>query len=312
MTFKKLLKEASKVDASTFKVGPKVKVQPKIPEKAKSSTDKSAIKQGDSRSALVSQHPPSKSSSSQLHKSALERVFSSQSRSVSPHSSGSSPSVKKPSLGMAIHKPLKQTGTAKVGGSDGKDAKSRLKASFSANELIPLAQGPRRDLRTIEEIQNDLWRKKGKNYPSVTGKPKEPSRNLFQNSGSPAPTGGRRKSETGAVKRQAQEAPRKRPLEEEEESDVDSFVAHSDEEEIDEPEKFDYRAEIRALFKRPGQERTYDEDDSDMEATGFEVEREEARAARLARLEDEEEAKREEARIREKKKRKLEAEKRKS
>src|SRR5271156_5988053 len=176
MTFKKLLKEASKIDASTFKVGPKVKVQPKTSEKPRQSIDKSAIKKEDSKPCPIPQHPTPKSSSSQPQKSALERVLSSQSRSVSPHSSGSTPSVKKPSLGMAIHKPLKPSGIAKVGVIDGKDAKSRLKASFSANELIPLAQGPRRDLRTIEEIQNDLWRKKGKNYPSVTGKPKEITR----------------------------------------------------------------------------------------------------------------------------------------
>src|SRR5216117_1589493 len=33
MTFKKLLKEAAKVDPSTFKFGPKVKPLPRVPEK---------------------------------------------------------------------------------------------------------------------------------------------------------------------------------------------------------------------------------------------------------------------------------------
>ena len=36
----------------------------------------------------------------------------------------------------------------------------RSRYFFVLNDLIPLAQVPRRDLRTIEEIQNDLWREK--------------------------------------------------------------------------------------------------------------------------------------------------------
>ena len=92
----------------------------------------------------------------------------------------------------------------------------------------------------------------------------------------------------------------------------DSFIASS-EEELEEPQNFDYRAEIRALFGQKGNNaRVVDSDDeSDMEASGFEMAREEARAARLARLEDEEEERRLEERAKEKKRRKLEAEQKK-
>jgi hypothetical protein len=66
------------------------------------------------------------------------------------------------------------------------------------------------------------------------------------------------------------------------------------------------------MFKRKGPEPVdISDDDSDMEASGFEMAREEARAAKLARLEDEEEIRREEDRIKDKKRRKIEAERKK-
>jgi protein SPT2 len=66
------------------------------------------------------------------------------------------------------------------------------------------------------------------------------------------------------------------------------------------------------MFKRKGPERVdLSDEDSDMEASGFEMAREEARAAKLARLEDEEEIRREEERIKEKKRRKIEVERKK-
>jgi protein SPT2 len=91
----------------------------------------------------------------------------------------------------------------------------------------------------------------------------------------------------------------------------DSFLASENEDETV-PEKFDYRAEIRAMFQRKGRSpRAIDSDtDSEMEATGMEMEKEEARAARLAKLEDEAEERRLEERAREKKRRRLEMEKR--
>ena len=105
--------------------------------------------------------------------------------------------------------------------------------------------------------------------------------------------------------------PRKR-VRDDDESSQDSFIASEDEEDLL-PEKFDYSAEIAAIFKRnrPGKNIVDSDDDSDMEATGMEMEREEARAARLARLEDEAEERRLEERAREKKKRKMELEKQK-
>ena len=106
---------------------------------------------------------------------------------------------------------------------------------------------------------------------------------------------------------------KKRVRDESESSSEDSFIASSVEEEISKPDRYDYRAEIRAMFgrKSSGTRAVDSEDDSDMEATGFEMAREEARAAKLARMEDEAEERRLEERAREKKRRKLEAERRK-
>jgi hypothetical protein len=303
MTFKKLLKEAAKVDSSSFKMGPKVKVQPRPPvgEKPKViERSRSPTKAATAPPRPMGQKPlasrPEKSS-------IVERVVaSSTSRSVSPQTKSpvKKVTVKPATMSSPSAKPAVLT---KAGG---KDAKSRLRESFVPNELIPLAQGPRRDLRTIEEIQNDLWRKKGKNYPSVTGKSKEPSRKpLIQSSKSVQPP---TRPKSGSIStKKTPDTPKKRAREEE--SDEDSFIASSDEELVAKPEKFDYRAEIRAMFGRKGSSKPiYSDDESDMEATGFEVEREEARAARLAKLEDEEEQRREDERVREKKRRKLETE----
>ena len=291
MTFKKLLKEAAKIDVSTFKVGPKVKSVPKVPEKPRPMEKTQPVKH---EMKSIPRPTMAKSASPRPLKSLVERTLSSSiNRSVSPLPTKSQ--VKKLSS-----KSTKSAIPAKpVAKSGGKDAKSRLRDSFVPDELIPLAQGPRRDLRTIEEIQNDLWRKKGKNYPSVTGKSKE---SVARKPVKPEPTAAK-----------APPVQKKRVREESESPSEDSFIASSEEEEILKAEKFDYRAEIRAMFGRKGSgSRIVDsEDDSDMEATGFEMAREEARAAKLAKLEDEVEERRLEQRAREKKRRKLEAERRK-
>ena len=290
MTFKKLLKEAAKIDVSTFKVGPKLKTVPKVPDKPRPIEKTQPVK---SEMKSIPRPTMAKPASPRPLKSLVDRALSSStSRSVSPLPTKSQ--VKKLPL-----KPIKSTIPPKpVAKSGGKDAKSRLRDSFIPNELIPLAQGPKRDLRTIEEIQNDLWRKKGKNYPSVTGKPKESLPHKPVSKPQPVTT-----KPPPAVQK-------KRVRDESESLSEDSFIASSEEEEIAKPEKFDYRAEIRAMFGRKGSgPRAVDsEDDSDMEATGFEMAREEARAAKLARLEDEAEERRLEERAREKKRRKLEAE----
>jgi SPT2 chromatin protein len=290
MTFKKLLKEAAKIDVSTFKVGPKVKSIPKVPEKPRPMEKTQPIKPETKPSPRTTM---AKSASPRPSKSLVERNLSS--------STGGSvyPLPVKSQVKKIPLKPIKSAIPAKpVSKSSGKDAKSRLRDSFVPNELIPLAQGPRRDLRTIEEIQNDLWRKKGKNYPSVTGTPKESLP--------------RKPVKSEPISTKAPTTQKKRVREESESPSEDSFIASSDEE-VSKPEKFDYRAEIRAMFgrKSSGLREVDSEDDSDMEATGFEMAREEARAAKLAKLEDEEEERRLEERAREKKRRKLEYEKRK-
>jgi SPT2 chromatin protein len=304
MTFKKLLKQAAKIDSSTFKVGPKVKSQPKVPEKPRlpeRTMEKSQPIKSETKTSFPARPIPVKPASPKV-KSAFERTLSSTSKSRS-----ASPLPLKPQLKKLPSKPIKSAVPAKplsTSKPTGKDAKSRLRESFVPDELIPLAQGPKRDLRTIEEIQNDLWRKKGKNYPSVTGKPKELTRKPI------APSEPIRKENPLPQPKKVVQQPNKRPRNSES-SDEDSFIASS-EEEIEMPDKFDYRAEIRAMFGRKGNSRVIEsEDDSDMEATGFEMAREEARAAKLARMEDEEEERRLEERAREKKRRKLEAERKK-
>lgn len=297
MTFKKLLKQAAKIDSSTFKLVPKVKAQPRVPEKSpleKTPQPATSLAKPQAKTLLPLRPPTLKPTSPRPTKSMAERANSSTLGNRSPSKSlvrgPVTKQVKPASLAKVVHK------------SGGTDAKSRLRESFVPNELIPLAQGPRRDLRTIEEIQNDLWRKKGKNYPSVTGKPKEPTRKpVSQTVSKPEPI----------VAKKTETPIKGKRLRERESSDEDSFIASSEEEHVEKPEKFDYHAEIRAMFgrKASGAKFMYSDDDSDMEATGVEMAREEARAARLARMEDEDEERKEQERIREKKRRKLEGSK---
>lgn len=308
MTFKKLLKEAAKIDSSTFKLGPKVKVQPKTPVEPKQQSENggspvvTAVK-SDIKLAIPARPAPVKSKSPVPFKASIERRMSSSTRNVSRLSSKQP--AKKPASSSLLKScpPTKSTPIRTTG----KDTKSRLLESFVPNELIPLAQGPRRDRRTIEEIQNDLWTKKGKNYPCVTGipkghtnKPSSPTKVEHKKT-----TDQRKHVETSKTVRIAKKRQRNRDEESE-----DSFIAYSDEEEAS--DRFDYRTEIRAMFSRKGPARVIEsDDDSDMEATGFEMAAEEVQATRLARLEDEAEERREEERRIAKKKRKMEAENRK-
>src|SRR5579862_9680632 len=248
MTFKKLLKEAAKVDPSTFKVGPKVKVQPRVPEKGRPvekpkvpappiSTTTSVA--SPSLKIASGKSPAPKPMSPVIPggrpaKSVVERALSSASSwSVSPLG-GPRPSSMtkktKPSLSKSIasaHSTMAKSSSLST------NAKSRLRDSFIPNELIPLAQGPRRDLRTIEEIQNDLWRKKGKNYPSVTGQSNSAAPRVRSPVLSPHKHLSPLKSD--------RETKKKRPREDDEQSE-DSFIVSENEDE-DVPE-IDYRAEI--------------------------------------------------------------------
>ena len=386
MTFKKLLKEAAKVDTSTFKLGPKVKTKAQ-PYKANTGDLRTSSSAGSAKGGSLAP-TGSKTGSLGLNSSKVEQISlsSNTSRSVSPQRLTQRPTSKSIDMGTLTNmkrlspsravpsnkglttascsslrsfssaakvskssslpssaKPFTSTklsvGTksiiSKSGSSAGKgmDTKSRLRDSFRPNELIPLAQGPKRDLRTIEEIQNDLWRKKGKQYPSVTGVDR--NSNSRPSSTSPAPAKlpfNKVSSNTTTSKPTLSKSTPSRPISSSHPSKLapasskaplphkrsrdsslssDSFIATEDEDEHL-PEKFDYRAEIRSLFQRKGaNSRVIDsDDDSDMEATGMEMEKEEARAAELARLEDEKEQRQLEERAREKKRRKLEMEKR--
>lgn len=271
MSFKKLLKEASKVDSSTFKVGPKVKLQarpaekPRSAEKPRESTTPPVKRT--QKQPLPPQPVALKPGSSRPRKASVERSIPSTSRSISPR-----PNVKK----LPTHP--KSNSSKLTVKSTGPDPKSHLRDSY-----VPFSQGPKRDLRTTKQIQTDLRREKGKDYP------KEKSR-VPPTTQTPEPIKRKRRRESSESQ--------------------DSFVVSSDD--AEKPEQFDYRAEIRAMFKRKGPEPVdISDDDSDMEASGFEMAREEARAAKLARLEDEEEIRREEDRIKDKKRRKIEAERKK-
>src|SRR2546423_2624130 len=210
MTFKKLLKEAAKVDTSTFKLGPKVKTKAQ-PHKANTGHLRTSGGVGSEKRGSLTP-TGSKTGSLGLNSSKLERssLSSNTSRSVSPQRLTQRPISKSidmdtssnmkrlsPSRAVPSNKGLTTascsflrsfSSTAKVSKSStlpssakpftvtklststkstisktgssackGMDTKSRLRDSFRPNELIPLAQGPKRDLRTIEEIQNDLW-----------------------------------------------------------------------------------------------------------------------------------------------------------
>ena len=313
MTFKKLLRQAAKIDTSSFKLGPKVKAQTKSALASPRPPVQPTSNPSDAKPFLPTK--PASQKPSPPHLPSKSPLSASPTRSASPLGKKS---VKKvPSALVKVTKPVTVSSTS----SAAKDAKSRLRESFIPNQLIPLAQGPRRDIRTIEEAQTDLWRKKGKTYPAVTGIPKEASR---------VPASARAqvlstkevtqatKGTSAAVKKVpvAASTIKKRIREDESESDRDSFIAYSDEDEDILPrsksDDVDYRAEIRALFSRnrPSSRVVDSDDDSDMEATGFEMEREEARAARLARMEDQAEEKRLEEHAREKKKRKMDAQQR--
>jgi protein SPT2 len=293
-TFKKLLKQAAKVDSSSFRLAPKLKMPAKVPV-----APRPPVQPAPSNPNLPRTSLPAKPPSSAPHISSKPRALASPRRSLSPVKNvnrSSSPLVKAP-------KPAIPATSSSNGG---KDAKSRLRESFKPNQLIPLATGPRRDVRTIEEAQADLWKKKGKTFPSA---PKEGSR-VPASARAPVlpkkePTPMGKVSGVPTKKPAVQTKPKKRAREEEDDSDRDSFIAYSDEEDR-KSDTIDFRAEIRAMFSRNRTSRVVDEeDDSDMEATGFEMEREEARAARLARMEDEAEERRLEEHAREKKKRKL-------
>jgi protein SPT2 len=88
-----------------------------------------------------------------------------------------------------------------------------------------------------------------------------------------------------------------------EEYSSDDFIVDDDEEEAEEHVGYD-RNEIWKIFGRNRQRyEDYDDDLSDMEATGAEILREETRAEKSAKLEEKAEAERERRRIEEKKRR---------
>jgi hypothetical protein len=308
------LKQAAKIDTSSFKLGPKLlKAQTKPSVTSPRPPVQPASNSSLPEKMVLPTKPTTKKRSSPTpylpSKSALDRSRSSASTSRSASPLGAKPSQK-------VSSPSINSAPVLSPSSSGKDAKSRIRESFMQNPLIPLGQGPRRDLRTIEEAQTDLWKKKGKTFPVVTGTPKETSRVpasvrqpvLPKKEAVPTP----KVSDVGVKKAAVAPPakPKKRSRDEDSESDRDSFIAYSDEEE---EESSRHRAEIRAMFSRNQRSRIVDsDDDSDMEATGLEMEREEARAIRLAKLEDQLEEKRLEEHAKEKKKRKVEAQKWKS
>lgn len=148
--------------------------------------------------------------------------------------------------------------------------------------LQALQKNGKRDLRTIEEIQNDLWRKQGKNLPYLKDKSRpEPGIQYATTSA----------SKTNASKQQPLKRKSVAPMYpsrhaanayQDEEDDADSFIASEDE---DDTQISNVIWKMFGKRKADYTSRDYDSD-NDMEAHASDIEREERRAAKAARLED--------------------------
>ncbi|ORY81940.1 SPT2 chromatin protein-domain-containing protein [Protomyces lactucae-debilis] len=179
--------------------------------------------------------------------------------------------------------------TGKKAGS--KVSKSTKTPTQSLPPLQALQKNGKRDLRTIEEIQNDLWRKQGKNLPylkekkALSSAPAGRERMIAAPRKKMLPTMQARQQASSIARRPAYE-------DEDEDEDADSFIASEEEEEEAysqrQRSKQDLSSEIWGLFgKRKADYLSRDVDsDEDMEAHASDIEREERRAAKAAREED--------------------------
>ncbi|CCG84641.1 protein of unknown function [Taphrina deformans PYCC 5710] len=163
-------------------------------------------------------------------------------------------------------------------------------------DLQPL-QKNKRDLRTIEEIQNDVHRRNGKNYAyltsSTTGLSKTPTKGASRlpNEQKPSTTSVGPRSKSTITNPIRTKPPPKRSRRDSHDSE-DSFVSRTSP-----PRQRDNGLGGESIWDilNPGKKRdaylARDIDsDEDMEANAEDIRREEQRASRAARVEDEKEA----------------------
>ncbi|KTW26831.1 uncharacterized protein T551_03293 [Pneumocystis jirovecii RU7] len=157
--------------------------------------------------------------------------------------------------------------------------KSKIISGFHPNDMVALRQGPKRDFRTIEEIQNDLWRKKGKNYPF-----------LHKNASKTNNTSSNIPSNNILLKNQESKnlSLRNCPFNTESKQNISCKRAKTNLLDKSETLDYDVSSEIWKIFGRKKEDyilKDYDSD-SDMEVTGAELQKEEEFSARIGKIED--------------------------
>ncbi|KAI5477099.1 chromatin SPT2 family protein, partial [Pseudohyphozyma bogoriensis] len=251
------------------------------------------------------------------------------------------PLPKPPSANSATIKSSKHlNGSAKLSAprpaspANGASARDRLKAGFDPTQFVKLNTA-KRDLRTIEEIERDMKLKKSGVDPSSVSRTSgstvastSTSKSLLPKNGtshSSSSTMQKRKPGDGRDQTQNSKRPRMddrttsssrsrrdRSSSRSEESEYESSSEDDWDRRRGRKEKSGLGDSMRSeIWKIMGRDRqrdmamtTYSDDESDMEATGADLWREEQRAERLAKKEDEEEQERLRIRAEEKRKRK--------
>ncbi|KTW29325.1 hypothetical protein T552_01280 [Pneumocystis carinii B80] len=166
--------------------------------------------------------------------------------------------------------------------------KSKIITEFHPNDLILLHTGPKRDCRTIEEIQNSIWRRKKKNFPFLYKNEQETN----SSSGIPSKNG-----ESGNILSQNSSSAKQ---------DINYKKAKPDSSQSNKKLDYNISSEIWKIFgkrKEDYMSNNYDSD-SDMETSATQLQKEEEFSSKIGKIEDNEE-KRKEIERKIKKKRKL-------
>ncbi len=126
--------------------------------------------------------------------------------------------------------------------------KARGKKIINVAELQPLQKNGKRDMRTIEEIQNDIWRKKGKDYAHLRQPQSSPIRKALPNQTQVRQVSSKTAAQNGQVTF-------KRKQNVDEDSDeYDSFVESEDDDLPSRSSTLDVSAEIWKMFGKRKQE----------------------------------------------------------
>ncbi|KTW32922.1 hypothetical protein PNEG_04275 [Pneumocystis murina B123] len=157
--------------------------------------------------------------------------------------------------------------------------KSKIITEFHPNDLILLHTGPKRDSRTIEEIQNSIWRKKGKNFPFLYKDTSETNKNTPEtNNSSKIPSNN---CVSGNISSQN--------------SFSDYKKAKLDSSEKNKTLDYNISSEIWKIFGKRKEDyisNNYDSD-SDMETNAAQLQKEEEFSSRIGKIEDKEEERKE-------------------